>query len=117
LWPLAGMRTVTRNVRFLAPGEGLDQADVDVVMDPAAAAAPSAPVQYYPAFLDGDDLIPAEMPPPGLRVVSSEPREEWPSRADRSREETRADTRAPQPSDPLAPIVALSAEEKIALFS
>jgi hypothetical protein len=36
-------------------------------------------------------------------------------RADSPREQTAA--RASQPSDPLAPILALSAEEKIALFS
>jgi chemotaxis protein CheZ len=88
------------------PGEGLDQADVDIVMGPAAAATLLADMDY-PSFLDGDDMIPAEMPAPELRVVSAAPPREVP----------RAEAPAPKANDPLAPIVALSAEEKIALFS
>ena len=101
-----------------APGEGLDQADVDIVMGPPVAVTRSAPVQHYPAFLDGDDMIPAEMPPPDLRVVSSAPHDDD-ARAEAPREAPRVDAPsfAPKASDPLAPIVALSAEEKIALFS
>jgi chemotaxis regulatin CheY-phosphate phosphatase CheZ len=94
------------------PGEGLGQADIDIVMGPAAAATTLVP-ESYPAFLDGGDMIPAELPPPDLRVVSPAPREDLPREAYR----TEAPARAPQASDPLAPIVALSAEEKIALFS
>ena len=88
-----------------APGEGLGQADVDIVMGPAVTVTP-APADDYPAFLDGDDMIPVEdAPEPELRVVSP-PRDVVPMPAP-------ARTR----DDPLAPIVALSAEEKIALFS
>jgi chemotaxis protein CheZ len=99
------------------PGEGLDQADVDIVMGPAAAATPLADMDY-PSFLDGDDMIPAEIPPPDLRVVSAAPHEDVP-REDLPRElpRTEAPALAPKANDPLAPIVALSAEEKIALFS
>jgi chemotaxis protein CheZ len=89
-----------------APGEGLDQADVDMVMGPAVAIAPATPDEY-PAFLDGVDMIPLdEVPAPELRVVSP-------------REVARIETspRASRANDPLAPILALSAEEKIALFS
>jgi len=66
------------------PGQGLDQADVDIVMGPAAAAAP-----------------PQEAEP--LEV-------EWAAPA--------PEPAAPSPaSDPLAPLNALTPEEKIALFS
>jgi chemotaxis regulatin CheY-phosphate phosphatase CheZ len=88
------------------PGEGLDQADIDMVMESPNAAA-------YPAFLDGDDLVPDEMPAPDLKMVS-------PLRAEPSAPAPRSEAPAPPaptPVDPLAPIVALSAEEKIALFS
>ena len=95
------------------PGEGLNQADVDMVMAPATVAAQHARVAEYPAFLDGDALIPVEEPTaPELRLVGTPVPHEKPSR-----EDARDDARTMQPSDPLAPIVALSAEEKIALFS
>jgi chemotaxis protein CheZ len=63
-------------------GHGLDQADVDLVMGPAAGGVP--------AHLDGET---AEMAPPA-HPASAAPA-----------------------SDPLAPINALTPEEKIALFS
>jgi chemotaxis protein CheZ len=96
-----------------APGEGLDQADVDRVMGPAVTV-PATHADEYPAFLDGDDMIPAEeAAAPELKLVSPPPRQNVP------REIPRAEAPAlvPKANDPLAPIVALSAEEKIALFS
>ena len=103
-----------------APGEGLDQADVDMVMGPAATM-PAVHIDEYPAFLDGDGMIPTEeASAPDLKVVPAPRRDS--SRHDLSRHDlprhdsAREDMRAPA-NDPLAPIVALSAEEKIALFS
>jgi chemotaxis regulatin CheY-phosphate phosphatase CheZ len=71
------------------PGQGLDQADIDMVMGPAAprdaedAAAPAA-------VHTTDDIVAVETP---------------------------AAPRTVPASDPLAPFMALSAEEKIALFT
>lgn len=94
-----------------APGEGLDQADVDIVMGPAVTAAPARGAEY-PAFLDGGDMIPAEEVPE-FKLVSLPPRQDAPREIPR----TEAPALVPKANDPLAPIVALSAEEKIALFS
>jgi hypothetical protein len=94
-------------------GKGLGQADVDRMMAPAAEpVAMHARADEYPAFLDADGLIPAEEPPaPELRLVAPlAPREE-------PREDAADDAETARTADPLAPIVALSAEEKIALFS
>jgi chemotaxis regulatin CheY-phosphate phosphatase CheZ len=96
-----------------APGEGLDQADVDIVMGPAIPTGPARATEY-PAFLDGGDMIPAEeMPAAEFKLVSLPPRQDAPHEIRRAE----APAFAPQANDPLAPIVALSAEEKIALFS
>jgi chemotaxis regulatin CheY-phosphate phosphatase CheZ len=67
------------------PGHGLDQADVDIVMGPAAGAAPAQDAE----ILDAEPVTPAPKP---------------------------AAPAAPA-SDPLAPLNALTPEEKIALFS
>jgi hypothetical protein len=94
-------------------GKGLGQADVDRMMAPAAEpVAMHARADEYPAFLDADGLIPVEEPPaPELRLVAPlAPREE-------PREDAADDADTARTADPLAPIVALSAEEKIALFS
>jgi chemotaxis regulatin CheY-phosphate phosphatase CheZ len=96
-----------------APGEGLDQADVDMVM--GVTIAPSAQADEYPAFLDGiDGMIELDEPRAPIAELKLVPAPA--PRANPPREPTAA--RASQPAnDPLAPIVALSAEEKIALFS
>ena len=66
-------------------GHGLDQADVDIVMGPAAGAAPAR----------GGEILDAELVTPAPKPAAP-----------------------PAPaSDPLAPLNALSPEEKIALFS
>jgi chemotaxis protein CheZ len=74
-----------------APRSGLDQADVDVVMGPAPSAAPTRgerePIDLTPAM--ESDAAPAPAAP----------------------------SRAASASDALAPLEALSPEEKIALFS
>jgi chemotaxis protein CheZ len=131
VWGLGGGAAATAKPEHLAevtllhgpasPGEGLDQADVDMVMGPAVTIVPAVHIDEYPAFLDGDDMIPTEeAPAPELKVVSAPRRDS--SRHDLSRHDlprhdsAREDMRAPA-NDPLAPIVALSAEEKIALFS
>jgi chemotaxis protein CheZ len=96
-----------------APGEGLDQADVDMVMGPAVTV-PATRADEYPAFLDGGDMIPAEeAAAPELKLVSPPPRQDAPRAIPRAE----APALVPKANDPLAPIVALSAEEKIALFS
>jgi chemotaxis regulatin CheY-phosphate phosphatase CheZ len=131
IWGLGGGAAATAQPGHLAevmllhgpaaPGEGLDQADVDMVMGPAVTIVPAVHIDEYPAFLDGDDMIPTEeAPAPELKVVPAPRRDS--SRHDLSRHDlprhdfAREDMRAPA-NDPLAPIVALSAEEKIALFS
>jgi chemotaxis regulatin CheY-phosphate phosphatase CheZ len=115
------------------PGHGLDQSDVDMVMGPAAAATPAArqerapvasapPLQPEYVTAPDDDVIDAEYeetPAPAtatLRapvqaqaaVIEAEPVVEAPV------------VEAPKPRaayDALEPIMALSAEEKIALFT
>ena len=86
------------------PGQGLDQADVDMVMGPAARheeASAAAPLQpAYEHARNGTPVVEAD-------VIEAEAIEVVPVAAP-----------APRPaSDPLAPIMALSAEEKVALFS
>jgi chemotaxis protein CheZ len=105
------------------PGTGLDQADVDMVMGPAAArhaAAPPLAPSHRPARL-------IEAPVIGVRAVEVEVIDAEPVETEvlAARdidgaviEAEPAAAPAPRPaSDPLAPIMSLSAEEKIALFS
>jgi chemotaxis protein CheZ len=78
------------------PGQGLDQADVDMVMGPAAPPLQPA----YEHARNGTPVVEAD-------VVEAEAIEVAPVEAP-----------TPRPaSDPLAPIMALSADEKVALFS
>ena len=76
------------------PGQGLDQADVDIVMGPARSETQAPPLQP-------DDVI--EVPTAAVAVPAG-------------RVEVREAPAARVP-DALAPIMALSAEEKIALFT
>jgi len=92
------------------PGEGLAQADVDQVMAPTSAAD-AAMAYEHTSFLDGTDCMLEldDMPPlpvTELRLV--------PSPAAR-RDEAPAEPHSKP--DPLAPIVALSPEERLALFT
>jgi chemotaxis regulatin CheY-phosphate phosphatase CheZ len=78
------------------PGQGLDQADVDMVMGPAA-----------PPLQPTDEHARNETPVVEADVIEAEAIEVAPVAAP-----------TPRPaSDPLAPIMALSADEKVALFS
>jgi len=88
------------------PGEGLDQADIDMVMGPAVAANAA----------HEDIEIAPPLQPVGAGVENSMAESAAPAMADVMWvEPARA---APRPaSDPLAPLMALSAEEKIALFT
>ena len=97
------------------PGQGLDQADVDMVMGPAAVsrdvqdiAPPLQPVED--AVIE---IAVAEQVSESARAEAAEDEiadEEW-------EELPRPAMRAAPASDPLAPFMALSAEEKIALFT
>ncbi len=82
------------------PGEGLAQADIDQVMAPAAAYDQTSFLDATGCMLELDDMPP--LPATELRLVSPPA--------------TRHDE-APAAPDPLAPIVALSAEERLALFT
>jgi chemotaxis protein CheZ len=98
------------------PGTGLDQADVDMVMGPAARSeTPAPPLQ--PAVETIASAAPViEARPVAAQAVEAEPVEAELLEAEPV--EVELDAPAPRPaSDPLAPIMALSAEEKIALFS
>jgi len=91
------------------PGQGLDQADVDMVMGPAAVASAAhdeieaAPLDYVEA---ASVAMPEEEPEPAPAVAATAI--ETPPVPPRS---------AMAANDALAPIMALSAEEKIALFT
>jgi chemotaxis regulatin CheY-phosphate phosphatase CheZ len=93
------------------PGEGLDQADIDMVMGPSMVGV-NAPHQH--SERESLELAPplqptdASVESPAAENVAPEMAEPMPV------EEMRVSPRA---SDPLAPLMALSAEEKIALFT
>jgi len=87
---------------------GLAQADVDVMMAPAPAPASTAEHAQTAAALDGRDAAPTAEPPGPAASPQSEPA--GPAHAPEMRPRDSLD-------DPLRPILALSAEEKIALFS
>jgi chemotaxis protein CheZ len=106
------------------PGTGLDQSDVDMVMGPAAAARPvrqAPPLQPEYMAPHDDDVIdadyeeapsvaaaPAMRAPVQAAVIEAEPVIEAPV----------VDAPPPRATyDALEPIMALSAEEKIALFT
>jgi chemotaxis protein CheZ len=100
------------------PGTGLDQADVDMVMGPAApsrgpiTAPPLAPaaerVRHYEAVVPQPRSAPAGA---DVDVVDGEFTEAEPRPQPQVTPVIRSE------ADPLAPILALSAEEKIALFT
>jgi chemotaxis regulatin CheY-phosphate phosphatase CheZ len=92
------------------PGQGLDQADVDMVMGPAAmasAAHDEAEVAPPLAFVETASVAMPEDESELAPAVAASP-------VEKPRTAPRAATPA---NDPLAPIMALSAEEKIALFT
>jgi chemotaxis regulatin CheY-phosphate phosphatase CheZ len=124
------------------PGTGLDQADVDMVMGPAAdahrrSAAPPLVPSHAPAepmaprvaaahVIEAEviDTEPVELEARAIDgdVIEAEPVDAEVVEADGVEADVVAApvaaAPAPRPaSDPLAPIMALSAEEKIALFT
>ena len=114
------------------PGQGLDQADVDLVMGPAAVSRPEEiepppvhfiedavvelPVDNIVAEVPADDLV-AEMPPAEPVVISDDDVEEIEIDAGPAVGVQQPRPRTSTSSDPLAPFMALSAEEKIAVFT
>jgi chemotaxis regulatin CheY-phosphate phosphatase CheZ len=92
------------------PGHGLDQADVDMVMGPAATASA--------AYEEPETAPPLQFVETASVAMPEEVPEPIPAMAASSMQAPLAPPRAAMPAnDPLAPIMALSAEEKIALFT
>jgi len=115
IWGLDGGRAGGNIPKPAAPAAltaparpGLDQADVDLVMAPANASIADEFAQKVPT-LDGNDAVPtieqASGPAESPRALTA--------RAGQAPETRPVDS----PQDPLRPILALSPEEKIALFS
>ena len=96
------------------PGQGLDQADVDMVMGPAAT--PREAEEIAPP-LQPEEEIAAAAPPVAAEPVIAEDEESEPHVEVTVAEMPRPAQRAASASDPLEPFMALSAEEKIALFT
>lgn len=111
------------------PGQGLDQADVDIVMGPAAVALPEEmelPVEFAEeAVVEGaveDKVVTASeqavaTPAVEPAVVSDDDLDEIEIGAEPPIRVAQLMRRTSAPSDPLAPFLALSAEEKIAVFT
>jgi chemotaxis regulatin CheY-phosphate phosphatase CheZ len=96
------------------PGQGLDQADVDMVMGPAAT--PREPEEIAPPLQPEEEI--AEAPVAAEPAIAEdEMRESVPHVAAAVAEMPRPAPRAASASDPLEPFMALSADEKIALFT
>jgi chemotaxis regulatin CheY-phosphate phosphatase CheZ len=97
------------------PGQGLDQADVDMVMGPAAVsreadeiAPPLQPVEEAVEIAVAEQVSERAHEEEAEDEIADDEWEEPPRPAMRA---------AASASDPLAPFMALSAEEKIALFT
>jgi len=117
------------------PGHGLDQADVDMVMGPAGArhrAAPTLAPSHAPSRRAEAPVIDAQAIESRVvdahvvdtHVIEAEPAAAAVLEAEPVREEEIDEPAIAMPaaaprsaSDPLAPIMALSADEKIALFT
>ncbi len=96
------------------PGHGLDQADVDMVMGPAATAAHEAE-DFAPPLQPADDASADEEPVAAAALPEAAPEIAEPEPEAAVAEIARPTMRAA--SDPLESFMALSAEEKIALFT
>src|SRR5947208_5497023 len=98
------------------PGQGLDQADVDMVMGPAAAARDveeiAPPLQPEEEIVAAEAPVAAESAIAEVEALESEPEGEL-----ATAEKPRPAARAAPATDPLESFMALSAEEKIALFT
>src|SRR5438477_1825653 len=93
------------------PGQGLDQADVDMVMGPAAAARDveeiAPPLQPEEEIVAAEAPVAAESAIAEVEALESEPEGEL-----ATAEKPRPAARAAPASDPLESFMALSAEEK-----
>jgi chemotaxis protein CheZ len=112
------------------PGQGLDQADVDMVMGPAAVsradedaplpfveeAVVELPLDDVVAEIPAEDIV-AEMPAAEPIAVPGDDIDHIETQAAPAIEVPQPRPHPSTPSDPLAPFMALSAEEKIALFT
>jgi chemotaxis regulatin CheY-phosphate phosphatase CheZ len=106
------------------PGQGLDQADVDIVMGPAAVSYPEdieAPVQFDEApVIDAAAEVPVaefSVPAEPLALADNQFEEIAVEAEPMVIEVPQFKPRASTASDPLESFMALSAEEKIALFT
>ena len=96
------------------PGQGLDQADVDMVMGPAAVSRDAQ--EIAPPLQPVEEAVEIAVADPASESAYEEAAgdeiadDEW-------EEPPRPAMRAAPASDPLEPFMALSAEEKIALFT
>jgi chemotaxis regulatin CheY-phosphate phosphatase CheZ len=96
------------------PGQGLDQADVDMVMGPAPGASNE---ELAPPIQPEEDVI-VEMPAAEEPIAFPEAEmDEGEVAAEPPVEAQPAMRRTMPAGDPLEPFMALSAEEKIALFT
>lgn len=111
------------------PGEGLDQADIDLVMGPAVRAAQvAAAMREDLAFIEIDvsDVETVELEPPAaaeptetLDLAPAPPLQPEPPLQSEPQPAAQAESARPARTgaDPLAPIMAMSDEERIALFT
>jgi chemotaxis regulatin CheY-phosphate phosphatase CheZ len=96
------------------PGQGLDQADVDMVMGPAAT--PREP-ELAPPLQPEEDVVVEAPVAEEPAIAEDETPERGPYGEAAVAEMPRPAPRAAPLSDPLEPFMALSADEKIALFT
>ena len=99
------------------PGQGLDQADVDIVMGPARSETPAPPLQPADDVAAHDDVIDAGVVETPLKTPAAEMRAIDADVMDAELIEAEPVAAPRAQSDPLASIMALSADEKVALFS
>jgi len=109
------------------PGQGLDQADVDMVMGPAPVSRTeemSPPIQFVEAVVETatEDAIEAAAGDVVAEMSAADILERSADEVDDIEMETAIEVPRPRPrvsgaSDPLGPFMALSAEEKIAVFT
>ena len=111
------------------PGQGLDQADVDMVMGPAPVSRTeemSPPIEFVEAVVEtatedaieaaAGDVV-AEMSAADILEPSADEVDDIEMETEPAIEVPRPRPRAFASSDPLGPFMALSAEEKIAVFT
>ncbi|MEA2875954.1 MAG: hypothetical protein QOF14_1150 [Hyphomicrobiales bacterium] len=96
------------------PGQGLDQADVDMVMGPAAVSRDAQ--EIAPPLQPVEEAVEIAVTAEGNGSAHEEAAEDEIA-DDEWEERPRPAMRAAPAGDPLAPFMALSAEEKIALFT